>query len=195
MKSASVVGRARRRRWRGLTLFGVLMGLTLFAAAVVGAVTLYNSARETQARNDAQQLLTQLVVSVHQIYQGESQYPDGDSLVDELEVRGAIPGKARTTSGGGVDADGNAIPTAVGIENPFGGDVTVEGDGDRFTITFTDLQRANCATLLDPYVGLTRGTGGLWQIDIGSNTGDGALSANDVTDDCDDDIDVTFHFE
>ncbi len=195
MMPATDLGRARRRRWRGLTLFGVLMGLTLFAAATVGAVTLYNTARETQARNDAQQLLTQLVVSVHQIYQGESQYPDGESLIDELEARGAIPGKARTTSGGGQDGDGNAIPVAVGIENPFGGDVEVEGDGDRFMIAFTDLQRANCAALLDPYVGLTRGTGGLWQIDIGATAGDGSLSAADVTVACANDIDVTFHFE
>lgn len=83
----------------------------------------------------------------------------------------------------------------VGIENPFGGDVTVTGAEDRFTIAFTDLQTANCAALFDPYVGLTRGTGGFWQIDIGSNTGDGSLSENDVSDDCADDIDVTFHFE
>ena len=183
MMSATVVGRARRRRWRGLTLFGVLMGLTLFAAAVVGAVGLYNTARETQARNDSQQLLTQLVVAVHQIYQGESQYEAG-SLIDELDVRGAIPGKARTETGG-----------TVGIENPFGGTVTVTGAGDRFQVAFTDLQTANCAALLDPYVGQTRGTGGLWQIDIGSNTGDGSLEENDVSADCADDITVTFHFE
>ena len=127
MVSVTFVRRAYRRRWRGLNLFGVLMALSLVAAAVIGTVTIYNSARETQARNDAQQLLTQLVVAVHQIYQGESQYPDGESLIDELDVRGAIPGKARTTAGGGQDADGKAIPTSVGIENPFGGTVTGRG--------------------------------------------------------------------
>lgn len=195
MVSATFIRQACRRRWSGLNLFGVLMALSLVAAAVIGTVTIYNSARETQARNDSQQLLTQLVVSVHQIYQGESQYPDGESLIDELDVRGAIPGSARTTAGGGVDGDGNAIPTTVGIENPFGGAVTVEGDGDRFTIEFTDLQQANCAALLDPYVGQTRGSGGLWRIDIGGTNGDGSLSENDVSTNCAADTDVTFHFE
>ena len=195
MVSVTFVHQAYRRRWRGLNLFGVLMALSLVAAAVTGTVTLYNSARETQARNAAQQLLTQLVVSVHQIYQGVSHYPAGDSLIDELDIRGAIPGKARTTSGGGVDGGGLAIPTAVGIENPFGGTVLVEGDGDRFTIQFTDLQTANCAALLDPYVGQGRGSGGLWQIDIGGATGDGSLAENDVSTNCADDVDVTFHFE
>ena len=194
MVSVTVVRQAYRRRWRGLNLFGVLMALSLVAAAVIGTVTIYNSARETQARNDSQQLLTRLVVSVHQIYQGESQYP-AESLIDELDVRGAIPGSARTIAGGGQDGAGNAIPTTVGIENPFGGTVLVAGAGDRFTIQFTDLQTANCAALLDPYVGQTRGSGGLWQIDIGGATGDGSLSENDVSTNCADDIDATFHFE
>ena len=194
MMSASTMSRAWRRRRRGLNLFGVLMALSLVAAAVIGTVTIYNSARETQARNDSQQLLTQLVVSVHQIYQGVSQYP-AESLIDELDVRGAIPGSARTTSGGGVDGEGAAIPVTVGIENPFGGTVTVTGAGDRFEIEFTDLQTANCAALLDPYVGQTRGTGGLWQIDIGGAAGDGSLTENDVSTNCADDVDVTFHFE
>ena len=123
------------------------------------------------------------------------QYPDGESLIDELDVRSSIPGKARTTSGGGTDGAGNAIPTSVGIENPFGGNVLVAGDGDRFTIQFTDLQTANCAALLDPYVGQTRGSGGLWQIDIGGSPGDGSLSEIEVSTSCDDDIDVMFHFE
>ena len=195
MLSVTLVRRACRRRWHGLNLFGVLMALSLTAAAVIGTVTLYNTTRESSARNDAHQLLTQLQVAVHQIFQGESQYPPGVSLIAALEVRGAIPAKAKTTSGGGQDGDGNPIPTSVGIGNPFGGTVLVEGDGDRFTIEFTDLQRANCAALLDPYVGQTRGSGGLWQIDIGAATGDGSLSEGDVSTDCADDIDVTFHFE
>ena len=176
--------RVYRRRWRGMTLFGVLMGLSLGAIAVIGSLTLYNSSRETQARNAAQQLLTQLVVAVHQIYQGESQYPDGDDLIPALDVRGAIPGSARTEEG-----------DDVGIENPFGGAVTVTGAGDRYKIAFTDLQQANCATLLDPYVGQARGSGGLWQVDIGAEEGDGTLAEDDVTADCADEITVTFHFE
>ncbi len=58
------------RRRRGISLFQVLMGLALFAATLIGAVQLYNSATETQRRNDAQALLTTLTVAVSQIWQG-----------------------------------------------------------------------------------------------------------------------------
>ena len=53
MSTATLAARLKHRRRRGLTLFGALMTLTLFATAVIGAVTLYNSAQETQDRNDA----------------------------------------------------------------------------------------------------------------------------------------------
>ena len=82
----TTVARFRHHRRKGLTLFGVLMGLTLFAAAVIGAVTLYNTAQETQDRNDAHALLTRLQVAVQQIYLGESSYPTG-SLTPALDIR------------------------------------------------------------------------------------------------------------
>ena len=130
-RSLAVVppNRRGRRRYRGLTLFGVLMGLTLFSAAVIGAVSLYNTAQETQDRNDAQALLTRLQVAVQQIYLGESAYPAG-SLVPALDVRGAIPAPSRLAAGGNVT-----------IRHPFGAAVQVTGAGARFNILFEDLQK------------------------------------------------------
>ena len=44
----------RERRYRrGFSLFGVLLGLTLAAVAIVGAVGLYNAARESANRSQA----------------------------------------------------------------------------------------------------------------------------------------------
>lgn len=188
--------RRGRRRHRGLTLFGVLMGLTLFAAAVIGAVTLYNTAQETQDRNDAQALLTRLQVSVQQIFLGESAYPTG-SLIPALDVRGAIPASARMTSGGGTDSGGNAIPVVVGIRHPFGAAVQVTGAGARFNILFEDLQNAACASLLDPYVGQGGGTSGLWQVSINSTALASPLTSAAVTAGCVNgaDNDITFTFE
>ena len=185
-----------RHRRKGLTLFGVLMGLTLFAAAVIGAVSLYNTAQEVQDRNDAQALLTRLQVAVQQIHLGESGYPTG-SLVAALDIRGAIPGSARIQTGGGTDSGGNAIPVAVSIRHPFGADVEVTGAGARFNILFEDLQNAACASLLDPYVGQGGGTSGLWQVAINGTALASPLTSAAVTSGCVNgaDNDITFTFE
>ena len=154
--------KAKSRRRRGLSLFGVLMALGIAAAAVVGVVAIYNTTTETQNRNDAQALLTSLTIAVQQIHQGAADYgPVGTDIVPMLALRNAIPGSARTA--------------ADTIVHPFGGAVTVTGSGSstatgRFIITFEGLQAATCALLLDPYAGQTRAGGVLWGVKVGSRT-------------------------
>ena len=187
------------RRWNarrrlGLTLFGVLMGLVLFAAALVGTVTLYTTAQETQARNQSQALLTRLVVAVQQIYLGEAGYPNS-SLIPALDARGAIPGNARVVTAAADPDD----PDEVSIRHPFGGDVTVTGgvaNGARFDIVFEDLENATCANLLDPYVGQARGASGLWEVQVEGTALVSPLTAAAVTENCGNGTnDVTFRFE
>lgn len=167
MTAALLASRLQRRHRKGLTLFGALMALTLFAGAVIGAVTLYNTAQENQDRNDAQALLTTLTVAVKQIHQGAPTYGTG-SLVGLLEQRGAIPAGARqttdtTTTTGGV----TTTTTTVSIGHPFGSNVTVVGAGTGFEITFNGLERENCAMMLDPYAGQRPGGGGLQGVEVG----------------------------
>ncbi len=146
--------RAKSRRRRGLSLFGVLMALGIAAAAVVGVVAIYNTTTETQNRNEAQALMTSLVIAVRQIHQGAADYGTAD-LVPLLALRNAIPSSARR---------GNTIV------HPFGDNVTVNGSATsgaangRFTITFANLEPANCAMLLDPYIGQTSAGGLLWGV-------------------------------
>ena len=185
----------RRRARRGVSLFGVLMGLALFAASLIGVVNLYNTSQETQARNEAQQLLALLQVQTQQIFQGASNYgADGDDLVPTLDRRGAIPGSARIT--GDFDDD-NATPDTTQIQHPFGDAVTVVSRAaDGFDITFAAMTADNCAALLDPYVGLARGTSGIEEFEIGGTDLDPPLTVADVSDNCDDDAnDVRFRFE
>ena len=167
MAATTLTSRLQRRHRRGLTLFGALMALTLFAGAVIGAVTLYNTAQENQDRNDAQALLTALTVAVKQIHQGAPTYGTG-SLVTLLDQRGAIPAAARqestTTTGTG---DTAVTSTTVTIGHPFGSDVTVTGAGTKFAITFNGLEKENCAMMLDPYAGQRPGGGGLQGVKVG----------------------------
>ncbi len=153
--------KARSRRSRGISLFGVLMALGIASAAVVSVVAIYNTTSETQNRNEAQALLTTLTVAVQQIHQGSSNYGTvSTNIVPLLATRNAIPSSARTTTNT--------------IVHPFGGPVTITGSGTtangRFIITFEDLETATCALLLDPFIGQTRAGGSLWQIKVGART-------------------------
>lgn len=144
------------RRRRGISLFQVLMGLALFAATLIGAVSLYTSATETQRLNEAQTLLTRLTVAVGRIHQGLATYGTS-SLVADLAHRGAIPSSAVAGS--------TSNPR---IRHPFGDFVTVVGAGATYVITFQDLDNETCALLIDPYLGQTTGTTGLEKIAVGS---------------------------
>ncbi len=167
MAATTLTSRLQRRHRRGLTLFGALMALTLFAGAVIGAVTLYNTAQENQDRNDAQALLTTLTVAVKQIHQGAPNYGT-TSLVGLLDARGAIPAGSRQTSTSTTTTNGvESTTTTVSIGHPFGSDVTVTGAGTGFEITFNGLERENCAMMLDPYAGQRPGGGGLQGVEVG----------------------------
>ena len=107
--------RLRQRRWRrGFSLFGVLLGLTLAAVAIVGAVSLYNAARESANRSEALTLLNRLRANVESVYAGAPSYGNGTDLIATIDRRGGIPDSARMVSG-----------STVQIRHPFGGLVTV----------------------------------------------------------------------
>lgn len=183
----AVSRRLRTRRRRGLTLFGALMALTLFAAAVVGAVSIYNTTTEVQRRNSSQALLTTLTVAVGQIYQGTSSY--GTNMVANLAARGAIPSSAL--------AGTTANPT---IRHPFGGAVTVvrRSGGTQYAITFEDLDDENCAMLIDPYTGQAAGGGGLEGVEVGGSAIAMPLTPNRIRNGCNNGVganDLTFVFE
>lgn len=185
------ISKLRSRANRGISLFGILMGLGLAAAALVGIVALYNTATETSNRNEAQALLTQLVVATQQIHQGTSTYGTAAAnLVPTIDRRGMIPSAHRVP--------GATPPTTTTINHPFGSTVAVAvaTTTTRFNVTFNDLQAENCAQLLDPYVGQGRGTGGLWGIKVGSAAQRSPLTTANVTTDCTGtDNDVVFEFE
>ena len=116
-RGASALRRLRQRRWRrGFSLFGVLLALTLAAVTIVGAVSLYNAARESGNRSEALTLLNQLRANVESVYAGAPSYGNNTDLIATLDRRGGIPDGARLASG-----------NTVQIRHPFGGLVSVTG--------------------------------------------------------------------
>ena len=187
----SALGHLRRRRYRrGFSLFGVLLALTLAAVAIVGAVSLYNAARESANRSQALALLNQLRANVESVYAGAPSYGNASDLIATIDRRGGIPDSARVVSG-----------SAVQIRHPFGGLVTVTGGPggatNQFRIVFKDVDDEVCAALGDAYAGRSRARAGIVSLTVNSTVLTSPVTVAQVTANCDDgaganDIGFTF---
>ena len=183
--------RLRQKRWRrGFSLFGVLLGLTLAAVAIVGAVSLYNAARESANRSQALSLLNQLRANVESVYAGAPSYGNNTNLVATVDRRGGIPDSARVTVG-----------NAVQIRHPFGGLVTIVGGpggaANQFRIAFNDVDNEVCAALGDAYAGRSRARAGIVSMTVNGTVLASPVTVAQVTANCDDgaganDIGFTF---
>ena len=185
MAIATGRGFSRSRRWRGFSLFGVLLGLAVGGAVIVGAVSLYNTTQESAGRSEIVTLLSQLKAGVERTYAGRPSYGTG-SLIATLDRRGGIPDSARVVRGG-----------TVSIRHPFNDTVEITGATGQYTIKFNNLDDEICAALADVYVGQTRARTGLVSIQFGSTTRTAPVTVNQVTNGCDDGAannDVTFTF-
>lgn len=187
MAIARASGFSRSRRWRGFSLFGVLLGLAVGGAVIVGAVSLYNTTQESAGRTEIVTLLSQLKAGVERTFAGRPSYgASGTSLIATIDRRGAIPDNARVVASG-----------VTSIRHPFDGTVEIEAEVGEYTITFNDLDDEICAALADVYVGQTRARTGLVSIAFGSTTEAAPITVADVTSGCAAGAganDVTFRF-
>ena len=181
----------RRRRYRrGFSLFGVLLGLTLAAVAIVGAVSLYNAARESANRSQALTLLNQLRANVESVFAGAASYGKDTDLIATVDRRGGIPDSARMVA-----------DKKVQIRHPFGGLVTIIGGpggaANQFRIAFNDVDDEVCAALGDAYAGRSRARAGIVSLTINGTALTSPVTVAQVTANCDDgaganDIGFTF---
>ena len=112
-------GGRKRRLVAGLSVFGAMLWMGLFGVTTIVVVDQYQSAREGQSKNEIKMLLLTLRANVESIYSGNPNYGGADTdLVVELARRGKVPDTAMVVTGGGVDGDGNPVPTAVGSSAP-----------------------------------------------------------------------------
>ena len=178
----------RRRFWRGMTIWQVMLGVMLAGIAALTAVDLYQSGQEANNRNESVLLLQRLRVGVERTFSGDPSYGAANSpLVPILAKRGLIPDSALVVSG-----------TTTSIRHPFGGSVDVVGhvgsEPTHFRVTFNDIEAEVCAALADGYVGRTRARSGIVKIVFGTKEEDAPIERLDVTTNCTDDIDLGFVF-
>ena len=178
---------ARSRRWRGFSLFGVLLGLAVAGVVIVGSVALYNQTQEAAGRSEALTLLSQLKGAVERTYAGRPNYgAAGTDLIPTIDRRGGIPSNARVDNAGTVE-----------IWHPFDGQVIIRSRGGQYTIQFLGLDNEICAALADVYVGQTRARTGLVLIQFNNRQNRSPVTVEQVTAGCNagaGDNDIRFRF-
>ena len=162
-----------------MSLFGVLLGLSLGAVVIVGAVGVYNSARESANRSASLALLNALRANTESIFSGAPSYGNNTDLVATLDRRGGIPDDARVVSGSTTE-----------IRHSFGGEVTVTGGPggatNQFRITFEDIDDEVCSAMSDAYAGRTRARAGIVSITINATVLTSPVTHAQITANCDD---------
>ncbi len=146
-----------RRAYRGLTLFGALLGLAIGAFAMITIVGVYQNAQDRMKRTATLELITHLRTAVMTIHATTGDYGT-DPLNGLLEIRGLIPDSAKKTKTTGSGKTATKTPE---IYHPYDGTVDVTGNNRNFKIKLNDLDQEVCASIIDAYVGRATSRSGL----------------------------------
>ncbi len=139
---------------------GVLLSVVAGLVAIVAVVGIYNGITANLKEGESITLLNQLRASVERIYSGQASYGASANadLVPIVRGFGKIPDGARVGTAGSET-----------IQHPFGGAVTIRGNGGRFAITFADLDNETCKDLGQAYAGRTRAGSGIVMMDVAAS--------------------------
>lgn len=173
------VVQSRRRMSAGFSIFGVMLGGILAAGVIILTVDYFQSASESQKRDQAIALLQRLKGNVQKVYAGSPNYGVAQTnLVPILAARGLIP-----------DQNMVGVGNAATIRHGFGGAVTILGNPGgsaptQFRITFATLEGEICAAMADVFVGRTRARTGIVSIIFNATTRAAPVTRAQVTTSC-----------
>ena len=134
-------------------LFALLVGIGL----TIGAVNLYNQVTSRFDEQGSIELLNTMKANVDSVYSGQSSFGANVSLVDTLDKFGRVPDSARKAG------------PPVTMEHTFGHQVSILGNGGRYSITFEKLDDAVCTNIAKAYAGRSRARSGIVLIEVGTS--------------------------
>ena len=121
-------------RQRGASLLEGIAYLGIAAIVILGAVSLLTGAFSSASANQTAEEIISLRTATKKLYSGQA-YTDGANLLQTLIPARALPGTLVV----------GANDTAT---NKWGGTVTVEGNGNSFTIEYTSMPQDVCVAVV-----------------------------------------------
>lgn len=124
---------------RGATLIEAVLFTVVALGLITGGVVLYEQASNSSRNNDVIRMIASLQSQVRALHQSQSDFGTAD-MADLLIASNAVPSSLQTDT----DSDGDNDA----IVSPLGGDVTVTGATENFTIEVEDVPVGICSRIL-----------------------------------------------
>ena len=115
----------------GFSLLELLLVVAVGAVLLLAGLGAYRLVTQNNAQNDAVRLLNILKQQTQKAYQGDGTYGNGDLIPTLISLRAFPAGVLSGTT----------------PRHPFGGEIEIEGNGDTFTLSFSDMERAACISI------------------------------------------------
>ncbi|MFG6573614.1 type 4 pilus major pilin [Sulfitobacter sp. 1A13353] len=129
MKKLSTLSTAARKR--GISLIEAVLYLVIALAVIVGGIVFFQQAQLSNQVTDTARAGVGISSQVRGLYQSQRSFGEAE-LTGAVLASGSVPSNFQSDTG---------------IVHPFGGDVTVNGNGGGFAMTFVDMSEAACLRL------------------------------------------------
>jgi outer membrane murein-binding lipoprotein Lpp len=129
----------RRRRQRGASLLEGIAYLGIAAIVVMGAISLLTGAFSSAKSNQANEEVIGLRTAVRKLYMGQT-YGTADMAANLITAKAA---------------PGTLAVNGTSLRNGWGGTVTLVGSGAGFAITYPDVPKDVCVSMLSGASGWT----------------------------------------
>ena len=129
MKKLSTLSTAARKR--GISLIEAVLYLVIALAVIVGGIVFFQQAQLSNQVTDTARAGVGISSQVRGLYQSQRSFGEAP-LTDAVLASGSVPSNFQSDTG---------------IVHPFGGDVTINGNGGGFAMTFEGMCEAACLRL------------------------------------------------
>jgi len=188
MKITAKLGVVARRR--AISLIEGVLYLVVALAVIVGGIVFFQQSQLSNAVTDTARAAVGISSQARALYQNQSGFGSNEDLTLAMIRAGAVPSNF---IGGTGDA----------IAHPFGGGMSVTGNGNGFVISYSDISQAACmrlASIDETGVG-PMGTG-LLGLTISGDPIDpttkpemkGAVKAEDIAANCSDGVEMAIYY-
>ena len=121
-------------RRRAISLIEGVLYLVIALAVIVGGIVFFQQSQLSNAVTDTARAAVGISSQARALYQNQTGFGDNEDLTLAMIRSGAVPSNF-------IDNSGDAIA------HPFGGGVSVTGNGKGFVISYSDISQAACLRL------------------------------------------------